>query len=191
MQKLFSKLSGKYTSPKRVQELLRGLKYNVDNTILSAERCYRERRGHCLEASFLAAAILEHHGLEPRLLSLASVDQLDHVVYVFRHKNLWGAIGKSRDQGLHGRRPVFRRLRDLVDSYLEPYVDGSGRIVGYALAHLYDAGADWKHSRRNLWKVERYLNDLTHRPVHMAQRRYERALRQYRCGGHRRRDFWW
>ena len=37
---------------------------------------------HCLEAALTAAVILEQHGFPPRVMSLESIDKLDHVVFV-------------------------------------------------------------------------------------------------------------
>ena len=44
-----------------------------------------------------------------------------------------GAIARP---GLHGRKPVFRRLRDLALSYVDPYVDLTGGVRGYGVADL-------------------------------------------------------
>ena len=111
----------------------------------------REKRANCLEAVLAAATVLEAWGHPPLVLDLESQDGLDHVLYLFQERGHWGSIGKSRDPGLHGRKPVFRRVRDLVYSYVDPYVDGSGRIVGYA---VFDLGtltrADWRLARTSV-----------------------------------------
>src|SRR2546421_13010136 len=78
--------------------------------------------------------------LPPLLLDLESWDLLDHVIFVFQKNGLWGSIARSRDPGLHGRKPVFRNLRQLVWSYFDPYIDMTGRINGYGLTTLYDPG---------------------------------------------------
>ena len=64
-----------------------------------------------------AATILEHHGYPPLLMDLESKDQLDHVLFLFRRRGRFGAVARSRDPGLHGRKPVFRSVRALVTSY--------------------------------------------------------------------------
>jgi len=129
----------------------------------------------------IAAVILEQHGFPPLLLSLESQDKLDHVIFVFRQNGLWGSIGRSRDIGLHGRRPVFRRLRDLAWSYFAPYVDYSGRITGYGLASLYELGNyDWRFSTKNIWKVENHLREIPHRPLVSSDKTYETLLRHFK-----------
>ena len=83
---------------------------------------------------------------------------------------------------MHGRKPVFKTLRALVDSYFDPYVDFSGRIIGYGVGDLTDLGGyDWRLSKRNVWRVERYFIDLAHRPFRASDRRYERWLKRYKA----------
>ena len=104
-----------------------------------------------MEAALAAAVILEYRGYPPLVLSLESVDCLDHVLFVYRRGPLWGSIARSRDPGLHGRRPVFRTARDLALSYVDPYIDLTGRIVGYAVVDLRVLGRyDWRSSTRNI-----------------------------------------
>src|SRR6266545_3415944 len=103
-------------TPAQVQRFLSSLPYNWEldgSTLRSFREVLKVDEAHCLEAALMAAVILEQHSFPPFLLSLESQDKLDHVVFVFRKSGLWGSIGRSRDIGLHGRRPVFPRLRDL------------------------------------------------------------------------------
>jgi hypothetical protein len=140
----------------------------------------RENQAHCLEGAVTAAAILEQHGHPPILMSIESQDQLDHVLLIFKRNGLLGSVARSRDIGLHGRKPVFRTLRDLVMSYFEAYVDKTGRITGYAVASLYELGNyDWRFSMRNVRKVEHYLQEIPHRQIHSSDTRYEVVRRRY------------
>jgi hypothetical protein len=173
-----------HRTPARVQRLLTGMRYNRERGGPTL-RCFREvlRRGeaHCLEAALTAAVILEQHGFPPLLLSLESQDRLDHVVFVFQSGGRWGSVARSRDLGLHGRRPVFRSLRHLAYSYFDPYVDETARITGYGLASLYELGGyDWRFSTKNVWKVERHLQEIPHKPLPSSERRYRRLLARYR-----------
>ena len=69
-------------------------------------------------------------------------------------------MARSRDPGLHGRKPVFATPRALAASYLDTYVDLTGRIKAFALVDLRVMGDyDWRLSERNVWKVERMLLD--------------------------------
>ena len=171
-------------TPWRVQRWLRGLPYNHEpsgETLRSFRGVVRRGAAHCLEAALVAAAILEVHGYPPLLLSFESVDKLDHVLFVFRHEGRWGSVARSRDPGLHGRRPVFRTARQLAASYMDPYVDLTGRVVGFAVADLRELDRyDWRLSSRNVWKVERWLVDYPHRPLGMSDARFRRLHERYR-----------
>ena len=172
-------------TPAAVQRWLRGLPYNWERrgeTLRSFRRVVRLQTAHCLEAALAAAVVLEQHGHPPLLLSFESVDRLDHVLYVFRQHGRWGAVARSRDPGLHGRKPVFRSPRQLAASYQDAYVDLTGRVTGYTLADLRELGRyDWRLSERNVWKVERWLVDYPHRRLEMTEARYRRLLERYRA----------
>jgi hypothetical protein len=171
-------------TPSAVQRWLRALPYNWEKggeTLRSFRGVVRRRTAHCLEAALAAAFLLEQHGHPPLLLSFESIDRLDHVLCVFRQGGRWGAVGRSRDPGLHGRRPVFRTARRLAASYVDPYVDFTGRVTGFAVTDLRElSDYDWRLSERNVWKVERWLIDYPHRPLRMSDERYRRALERYR-----------
>lgn len=178
------KLIQRLRTPAQVQRFLSSLPYNWEREG-GTQRSFREalKRGeaHCMEAALAAAVILEQHGYPPLLVSLESWDKLDHVIFVFQKKGLWGSVARSRDIGLHGRRPVFRTLRQLAWSYFDPYVDFSGRLVGYGPGNLYDLGNyDWRFSPRNLWKVENYLREIPHRAIRSSDHRYERLHERYK-----------
>jgi hypothetical protein len=170
-------------TPARVQRFFSSMPYNWEKqggTMRSFREVVKRNEAHCLEAAVGAAVILEQHGYPPLLLDIESVDLLDHVIFVFQQDGLWGSIGRSRDIGLHGRKPLFRSLRDLTWSYFDPYVDFSGRIKGYGLASLYDLGNyDWRFSARNMSKIEDYLRELPHRRLRSSNKRYEKLLARY------------
>lgn len=173
-------------TPALVQRWLNGLPYNTEPppgraTLRSFRGIVRNRTAHCLEAALAAAVILEQHGYPPLVLSLESIDELDHVLFVYRKDGRWGSVARSRDPGLHGRRPLFRTSRDLALSYVEPYVDFTGRITGYAVVDLRVLGDyDWRLSERNVWKAERLLLDWKHRPVRSSNARIDRLRAWYR-----------
>jgi hypothetical protein len=171
-------------TPLQVQRFLRKMPYNWEKdgeTLRTFREVLRCGQAHCLEAALAAAVILEQHAYPPLLLSLESQDKLDHVVFVFRHNGMWGAIGRSRDLGLHGRRPIFRNLRQLAWSYFDTYIDETGRITGYGVANLYDLGDyDWRFAAKNVWKVERFLCEIPHRKIISSDQRYERLRARYR-----------
>lgn len=186
------KLAKKLRTPKAVQEYLRKMPYNDEETMRSAAAALRAGKSHCFEAAFIAAAILEKHGFPPLIVSIESKDHLDHVVFAFKRANRWGAIGRSRDQGLHGRPAIYRSIRDLVWSYFDPFIDKSGRITGYKLVDLDQTGADWRNSRKPVWRAERYLIDLKHSKLRSSDRRYRELHQAYlKRGPMAARDYWW
>src|SRR3989304_9840719 len=193
--KITQKPAKKLKAPRQVQEYLRRLPYNREKngeTLSSAEKSLRRGSLHCFEAAFAAAAILEHHGYPPLVMSLESQDNLDHVIYVFKERNRWGAVALSRDGGLHGRPARYRSLRDLAWSYYDPYVDKLAKITAYQVAHLDDCQADWRESKRNVWKAEKYLIKLKHNPLKSSKTRYKKLLRNYlRRGPMPRQKHWW
>ena len=175
----------KYRTPRQVQAFLRALPYNWEKggeTLRTLRGVVRHGSAHCLEAALTAAAILEQHGYPPLLLDLESQDKLDHVLFLFQQRGRWGTVARSRDAGLHGRKPAFRTVRQLVMSYVDPYVDGSGRITGYGVADLRTlVKGDWRLSEKNVWEVERALINMPHKKLRTSDRRYIATLTQYRA----------
>ncbi len=171
-------------TPAKVQRFFSLMPYNWEReggTLRSLRETLRRNEAHCLEAAVGAAVILEQHGYPPLLLDIESLDLLDHVIFVFQKDGRWGSIGRSRDIGLHGRKPRYRTLRDLTWSYFDPYVDFSGRIKGYGLTNLYDLGNyDWRFSSRNMTKIENHLRELPHRHISSSDKRYEQLAARYR-----------
>ena len=179
------RLVDRLRAPAQVQHFLNLLPYNTEPapgraTLRSFRGVVRAGTAHCLEAALSAAVILEQHGYPPMVLSFESIDELDHVLFVYRRNGRWGSVARSRDPGLHGRKAVFATPRALALSYVDPYVDLTGRIVGYAVVDLRVLGDyDWRLSERNVWKVERMLLDHPHRPVRTSDERVERLRVRY------------
>lgn len=173
-----------HRTPRTVQKFLSSFPYNRERngaTLRSFREVVKRGEAHCLEAALVATVILEQHGYPPLLLSFESQDKLDHVVFVFKEKGLWGSVGRSRDIGLHGRKPVFKNIRQLVWSYFDPYIDKTGRILGYGVTDLNALGNyDWRFSSRNVWKVENHLREIPHTPLKSSDRRYEKFLARYK-----------
>src|SRR5437899_7945952 len=158
-------------TPILVQRFLNRLPYNTEakpgpETLRSLRQAVRHRTAHCLEAALAAACILEQHGFAPLVMSLKSIDYLDHVIFIYRERGRWGSVARSRDPGLHGRKPVFRSPRALAMSYFDPYIDPTGCITGYAVVDLRRLGSyDWRLSPRNMWSVERVVVHTRHRTL--------------------------
>jgi hypothetical protein len=179
------RLIGRLSSPSAVQTYLNALPYNQEPHGRATLRSFRGvvARGtaHCLEAALFAATVLEQHGYPPLVLSFESIDELDHVLFVYRRRGRWGSIGRSRDPGLHGRRPVFATPRALALSYFDPYIDYTGRVTGYAVVDLARMlpDYDWRLADTNVWKVERMLLEYPHRRIRSSDRRVDALRARY------------
>ena len=192
-------------SPAAVQRYLNALPYNQEPHGRATLRGFRgvvsHGCAHCLEAALFAAVVLEQHGYPPLVLSFESIDELDHVIFVYRRRGRWGSIARSRDPGLHGRKPVFATPRALALSYVDPYVDFTGRVTGYAVVDLRMLGDyEWRLAATNVWKVERVLLDYPHRRIRTSDARIDALRKRYRAFRaanpgrkpvfYRRRDRW-
>lgn len=177
------KLVRRLNTPAKVQRFFTRMSYNRETqgpTMRSFREVLNRNEVHCLEAAVAAAVILEQHGYPPLLLDLESQDLLDHVIFVFKENGRWGSVARSRDTGLHGRKPVYRSLRDLAWSYFDPYVDFTGRLKGYGLTSLDELGNyDWRFSPRRMIKIEDHLRAIPHKPLRSSDRRYQKLLARY------------
>lgn len=174
-------------TPLDVQRYLNRLPYNQEPhgraTLRGFRGVVRHGVAHCLEAALFAAVVLEQHGYPARLLSFESIDHLDHVIYIYQVKGRWGSVARSRDPGLHGRLPVFSSPRALARSYIDAYVDYTGRITGFAVVDLArEMGTyDWRLAATNVWKVERMLLDYPHQRLASSDARFKRLLAKYKA----------
>ena len=194
------RLIARLRTPLQVQKYLNALPYNTEPppgraTLRSFRGVVRHRTAHCLEAALFAATVLEQHGYPPLVISFESIDELDHVIFVYEHRNRgltsasstgikprWGSVARSRDPGLHGRKPVFATSRALAASYLDTYVDLTGRVKAFALVDLRVMGVyDWRLADRNVWKVERMLLETKHQPLRMPEARFRDFRARYRA----------
>ena len=181
------RLIARLRTPLAVQAYLNDLPYNQEPggraTLRSFRGVVREGCAHCLEAALFAAVVLEAHGYPPQVLSFESIDELDHVIFAYQRDGRWGSIARSRDPGLHGRKPVFATPRALAMSYFDPYVDFTGRVTGYALVNLAALMGDyeWRVAETNVWKVERMLWDYPHRRIKSSDRRVDALRARYRA----------
>ena len=180
------RLIARLRTPLQVQRYLNRLPYNTEPggraTLRSFRTVVRHGCAHCLEAALFAAVTLEQHGYPPLVLSFESIDQLDHVIFVYRRGGRWGSVARSRDPGLHGRKPVFATPRALALSYVDPYIDLTGRVTGYAVVDLRMIGSyDWRLADTNVWRVERMLLEYPHRPIKSSNRRVNALRERYRA----------
>ncbi len=180
------RLIARLGTPLAVQRYLNRLPYNNEPhgraTLRSFRGVVRTGTAHCLEAALSAAVILEQHRYPPLVLSFESIDLLDHVIFVYRGPRGWGSVARSRDPGLHGRKPVFATPRALALSYYESYIDFTGRVKAYAVVDVRVLGGyDWRLAETNVWKVERMLLDYPHRPIASSDRKVAQWRARYRA----------
>lgn len=179
------RLIGRLTTPDKVQAFLNALPYNTEPapggvTLRTFRGVVREDTAHCLEAALFAAVLLEQHGFPPLVMDLESIDGLDHVIFIYQSRGRWGSVARSRDPGLHGRRPVFPSLRALALSYFDPYVDFTGCIRAYGAVDLRVLGRyDWRLSAGNVWRVSDLLYEIPHRPIRSSAERVHRLRLKY------------
>jgi hypothetical protein len=180
------RLIARLRTPVAVQRYLNRLPYNNEPGGRATLRSFRgvvaHRCAHCLEAALFAAVVMEQQGYPPLVLSFESVDKLDHVIFVYNQRGRWGSVARSRDPGLHGRKPVFATPRALALSYYDPYIDFTGRVTGYAVVDVArEMGQyDWRLAQTNVWKVERMLLDYPHRGIVTSDARADRLRERYR-----------
>jgi hypothetical protein len=188
------RLIARLRTPLDVQRYLNALPYNTEPppgraTLRSFRGVIRHHSVHCLEAALFAATVLEQHDYPPLVISFESIDELDHVIFVYRIGARWGSVARSRDPGLHGRKPVFATPRALAASYLDAYVDLTGGIKAFALVDLRVMGDyDWRLSENNVWKVERMLLETPHGPLRLPGARFRLFRERYRMFKERHPD---
>jgi len=181
------RLVARLRTPLAVQKYLNHLPYNQEPGGRATLRSFRgvvlNSCAHCLEAALFAAVVLETHGYPPLVLSFESIDELDHVIFVYERGGRWGSVARSRDPGLHGRKAAYATPRALALSYFDPYIDFTGRITGYALVNLAALMGeyDWRLAETNVWKVERLLLDHPHGRIRSSDRRVDALRARYRA----------
>jgi hypothetical protein len=158
------------TPPWRIQERLDAMDYDVEGRgCRSPRRVLRERRVQCMDGALFAAAALRLQGHRPLLLDLEAVQDVDHVVAVFRVGRGWGAIGRSNYSGLRYREPIHRTLRELALSYFESYFN----LRREKTLRRYSVPVDlsrfdrrsWMTAEEDLWDIPEYLVGVRHFPL--------------------------
>ncbi len=180
------RLIGRLKTPLQVQLFLNQMPYNTEpkplgETLRSFRGVLKHGTAHCLEGALLAAVVLEQHNFPPLILSFESICNLDHVIFVYQRSGRWGSVARSRDPGLHGRKPVFKTAKALAMSYFDPYIDHEGCIQGFAVVDLNQQlpGYDWRTSDRNMWKVEKMLIDYPHARLPVDKERHKKLKARF------------
>jgi hypothetical protein len=164
-------------SPYKVQIFLNKLKANLirggsryKDTCRSPKGVLKERRAHCIEGAVFAAAVLRHHGYPPLIVDLeATKDDLDHVIYVFRKNNRWGAVSKTNHAVLRYREPVYKNIRELVMSYFHEYTDKVGNKTLRKFSSPINLKRfdkyDWMMTEKEIWYIPEFLTKVKHHKI--------------------------
>ncbi|MDP3975003.1 MAG: hypothetical protein Q8P88_01810 [Candidatus Jorgensenbacteria bacterium] len=150
----------KLDTPVKVQDFIEALPINFErggDTCRSPLMTLRAGEAHCMEGALLAAAAFWYHGARPLLLDLktAKGDE-SHVVALFRHRGLWGAVSKTNHAVLRYRDPVYRTPRELALSYFNEYFLDNGRktMKSYSVPfNLLTYRGEWLTARKHLWNL--------------------------------------
>ena len=115
-------------SPAQIQTFLDTCAYRPEYSDLSPLSVLRQRKAHCLDGGFFAAAALRRLGYPPLLVDLLPDPGMDddHILAIFKRNGHYGAVAKSNFSGLRFRDPIYRSLRELVLSYFEDFYNLNG-----------------------------------------------------------------
>lgn len=160
-------------TPQKIQAFLNRVPANHEiggESLLSVREVLRQRRAHCLEGAFVAAAALWVQGRPPLVMHLdCELSDYPHCITVFRRGRLWGAISKTNGGVLRYRDPVYRTLRELAMSYFHEYCDRRGRRTLRSYSAPYDLRridpAAWVTNEAMCWTVHDRLQGLRHFPL--------------------------
>lgn len=156
--------------PEKIQAFLDNeVRYNPETTCRSPRRVIQDRRAHCAEGAFFAAAALDANGIPPLIIDMEAIRDDDHLLAVFREHGRWGAIAKSNYAGLRFREPVYRTLRELVMSYYEHYFNAAGEKTLRTFSrpvnlHRFDR-IHWMTTEDDVWEICEYLCTIPHTRV--------------------------
>jgi hypothetical protein len=129
------KILNKLKSPYLIQEFLDNTAYSDDPVYRSPKSVIRDRKAHCVDGAFFAAAALRRIGYPPVIMEMTAWRDDDHVIAIYKKEGFMGSIAKSNFSGIRFREPVFKTLRELVLSYFEFYynIEGEKTLRGYSV----------------------------------------------------------
>ena len=169
-------------TPQKIQRFLNSTPSNHEldgETLYSVREVLKNKRAHCMEGAFLAAAALWIHGEKPLMVHLdCDLSDYPHAIVVFRRGRCWGAISKTNGAPLRFRDPIYRSIRELAMSYFHEYFDKRGRKTLRSYSIAYDMRRfdpeHWVTNGKNCWEVHDKLAGLRHFPL--VSRHQERIL---------------
>ena len=164
----------KLSTPSKIQDFLNSLTINFEekgDSCMSPRQVLREKKAHCIEGALLAAVALRLQGHRPLIVDMmASRDDDDHVIAVFKKENRWGAITKSNHASLRYREPVYRDIRELVLSFFHEYfLNSNGKKTLRSFSQPVDLRRfdkqGWMTFEDNVWFIPEYLTQIRHEKI--------------------------
>ena len=182
-----TRLFARLDTPQKIQDFLDKLPANFEldgDTVLSPRRLLKERVAHCAEAALFGAAVLAFHGKPAWLMDLRALpsDQ-DHIVTLFKQRDLWGAISKTNHAILRWRDPIYASARELAMSFAHEYCLPGGKksLLEYSRPFSLRrfAPARWVIADEDLHWLMDALDQSPHVPVAppLAMRRRRRSAK--------------
>lgn len=167
------KLLKSLNTPAKIQDFLNALPANFEengDSFMSPMSVLEKKVCHCTEGAILAALALRVNGMEPLVVDLvASKNDFDHVIAVFRKDGKWGAISKTNHAVLRYREPIYSSIRELAMSYFHEYLDKEGRknlrsfSAPVNLKRFDKLG--WMSSKNDIYYIPEYLVGVKHFPL--------------------------
>ncbi len=182
-------IMGKLNSPAKIQDFINAIPVNFEldgkETCMSPLSVLKNRKCHCIEGAFLAAAAIWMNKIGnglPLVIDLRGEDgDWDHVIAVFEIDGKFGAISKTNHAVLRYREPVYASVRELVMSYFHEYTDdkGKGRKTLREYSEAIDLsvfGEEWITSEEDLWHIHDYIDSVKHYKI--LNKEQEKNLRK-------------
>ena len=165
--------------PAKLQRFLDDLDYDVAGaSCRSPRRVLRERKVQCMDGALFAAAALRVQGHRALILDFEAVNDVDHVIAVFRQNGGWGGLARSNYAGLRYREPIHRTLRELALSYFHEYSNRRGHKTLRSYSCSFDLRrvdpAEWVTNTKSCWRTHDRLVELRH--FDLISKRQERLL---------------
>ncbi len=144
-------------TPADVEAVVSRLQYLDPNPykVSSAHQTLENGTAHCLEATLVAAFLMETLGFPPEFLSF-SVRSTNagasggHSVYIYEDKEGIKSIGRSRYLQLEGRQQAFDSVDALAKSYGDGFLANGWLAVDWDIYELLYASFDWRASEEDL-----------------------------------------
>jgi hypothetical protein len=166
------RLMCRLSTPIKIQDYLDGIPMNFDDSgkYLSPRRVMREKSAHCLEGALFAAAALWAHGERPLIMDMVATNEDDdHVLALYKRNGAWGAVSKTNHATIRFRDPVYRTVRELALSYFhEWFMNSNGKKTLRSYSAPLDMrrfGEVWVTAERGLEFVDWELDRMKHYAV--------------------------